>query len=160
MVSVTPGQAFLNLGKNPKSDRLSKRRRKSRGTKHNSTARDRQSYYEDCHIWHHVLRRIPNSPCKGCLSNGYGLPARTLRVVGTEHNSTRDPEGILLTLEDSCCSFFLLIYQIKKGFKKTLKPIQRTLEIGTDGFWISRSLILQVLGWQVFFLLESGMQVD
>jgi hypothetical protein len=32
-----------------------------------------------------------------------------------------------------------------------LKPIQRTLEISTDDFWISRSLILQVLGWQVFF---------
>jgi len=63
-------------------------------------------------------------------------------------------------MEDSRCSIFLLIYQIKEGFIKTLKPIQRTLEIGTDGFWISRSLILQVLGWQVFFLLESGMQVD
>jgi hypothetical protein len=45
-------------------------------------------------------------------------------------------------------------------FKKTLKPIQRTLEISTDGFWIGRSLFFQVLGWLVFFLLESGMQVD
>jgi hypothetical protein len=159
MVSVTPGQAFLNLGKNPKSDRLSKRRRKSRGTKHNSTARDRQSYYEDCHIWHHVLRRIPNSPCKGCLSNGYGLPARTLRVVGTAHNGTGDSEGIFLATENSCWSFFLLIYSDLE--KDNPNPIQRTLAMRPYGFWISRWLILQIL-WMdgSFFSSLLRMQAD
>jgi hypothetical protein len=85
------------------------------------------------------------------MGNGYGLPTRTLRVVGSEHNGTRNCEEIFLDMEDFSCSIFLPVCQIKRGFKKTLKPIQRTLEISTDGFRISRLLILQVLGWQVFF---------
>jgi len=63
-------------------------------------------------------------------------------------------------MENFCYPTSLLICQINWVLKKTLKLIQRTLEISTDGFWISRSLILQVLGWQVFFLLESVMQLD
>ena len=113
MVSISPDQAFLNLGKKPKTERVSKYCRKSRGTEHNSTPGNRQSYYDDCHILQDESRRIRGSVRKGCLSNGYGLPTRTLRRVGTAHNGTMDSEGIFLTMEDSCCSIFLLIYQIK-----------------------------------------------
>ena len=120
---------------------------------------DRQSCFEDCHTLHDLPCKTRGSTRKGYSSNGYCLPARTLRVVGTAHSNTPATGETFLTMEDSCCSTFLLIYQIK-GFLKTLKPIQRTLEISTDGFWISRSLFFQVLGWQVFFLLESEMQVD
>jgi hypothetical protein len=48
MVSITPGQAFLNIGKSAKTERVSKYCGKSRGTEHNTTTVDRQSYYEDC----------------------------------------------------------------------------------------------------------------
>ena len=87
MVSVTPAKAFLNLGKNHKTDSISKYCRKSRGTTHNTNPGDRQSYYDDCHILQDESRRIRGSVRKGCLSNGYGLPTRTLRRVGTAHNS-------------------------------------------------------------------------
>ena len=120
MVSVTPGQAFLNLGKNPKTDRLSKRCRKSRGTEHYSTPGDRQSHYEDCHTLHNRSRGTRGSPRIGCLSGDYDLHASTLRRVETAHNSIPDTGEIFLIMEDFCCSIFLQICQIK-GFLKDLE---------------------------------------
>ena len=147
MVVVTPAQTFLTHGKSlkHKPDNISKDCRKSRGTTRRSTSGDRQSYYEDCHILQDGSRRTPGSACKGCLSNDYGLPARTLRTMGATYDGILVTKGIFLTTEDFCCYTFLLIYQIKGS--KYLNPIQRTLGMSTDGFWISRWLILQTFGW-------------
>jgi len=115
MVVVTPAQTFLTHGKSlkHKPDNISKDCRKSRGTTRRSTSGDRQSYYEDCHILQDGSRRTPGSACKGCLSNDYGLPARTLRTMGATYDGILVTKGIFLTTEDFCCYTFLLIYQIK-----------------------------------------------
>jgi hypothetical protein len=78
---------------------------------------NRQSFYEDCHTLNDRFRGTPSSTRKGCLSKGYGLPARTLRRVGTTHNSIPNTGKIFLTMEDFRCSIFLLIYRIKGFFK-------------------------------------------
>ena len=113
MVAVTPGQAFLNLGKSPKTDSVSFHCRKSRGTANNSTPGDRQSYYEDCHNLRDGSRRTPGSLGKGCLSDGYGLSARTLIRVGSAHNGTLFSSGIFLATEDYCYAILLPICQIR-----------------------------------------------
>ena len=66
---------------------------------------NRQSFYEDCHTLNDRFRGTPSSTRKGCLSKGYGLPARTLRRVGTTHNNIPDTGEIFPTMED-----FLLLY--------------------------------------------------
>ena len=81
------------------------------------TPGDRQSYYEDCHIWQDRFCGTPGSAHKGCLSKGYRSSTRTLRVMGTAHNGTLVPKGIFLTVEDSCCYIFLLNCQIKRVSK-------------------------------------------
>ncbi|MGW8180876.1 MAG: hypothetical protein ACWGQW_19265, partial [bacterium] len=74
----------------------------------------------------------------------YGLPACTLGVRGTAHHNTWDSDGIFLAIEDFCRAFFLPNYQIKRA-KGIPNPIQRNLEMSTDGFGISQRLILQIL---------------
>ena len=75
---------------------------------------DRQSHYKDCHILHDGSRGISGSTRKGYLSKGYGLPARTLRVAGTAHNSTPDTGETFLTMEDFCCFTIILICRIER----------------------------------------------
>ena len=106
MVSISPDQAFLNIGKNPKTASVSKYCRKSRG----NTPGDRQ-FQKDCHTLQDGSRRTP-----GHSRKGYCSTTRTLRIVGTAHNSIPDTGETFLNMEGFYCSIFLLIFQIK-GFK-------------------------------------------
>jgi hypothetical protein len=93
------------------------------------------------------------------LNNGYRLPARTLRVVGTEHNSIPDTGEIFLAMEDSCCSIFLLICQIN-GF---LKDLEANPKDSGDKYrrLLDKPLAYPSGPWMAgLFFIGSGMEVN
>jgi hypothetical protein len=122
------------------------------------TPGDRQSYYKDCHILQDRFHGTPSSTTRRNLSKSYGLPARTLRVVGTAHNGILDSAGIFLTAEDCCCSIFLLVCQIR-GFK----DLEANPKDSGDKYrrLLDKPLAFLPGPWMAgLCLLESGIQVD